>query len=185
MYANFCSVVLTSSSGAPSTFDEVANDLAGLSDRLLALGTPAARPIPVAADSVAANDSTAHDSAALVAPAAAPSQLASIDTLAKYLQLGGRGGATVGLAQDRDRNKIDSLLALATEYHLLPEDLTLLWGAKPIQDPKTRKLTNIYELYAIRTNRSMKPRPLGVTSSLRLRLTSTTTASVALSLRSP
>ena len=39
------------------------------------------------------------------------------------------------------------------EYHLLPEDLTLLWGAKPIQDPKTRKLTNIYELYAIRTNR--------------------------------
>ena len=141
------------------TFDEVANDLAGLSDRLLALGTPAARPIPVAADSVAANDSTAHDSATLVAPApaAAPSQLASIDTLAKYLQLGGRGGATVGLAQDRDRNKIDSLLALATEYHLLPEDLTLLWGAKPIQDPKTRKLTNIYELYAIRTNRSMKP----------------------------
>lgn len=136
------------------TFDEVANDLAGLSDRLLALGAPAARPIPVAADSVAANDS-----AALVAPAptAAPSQLASIDTLAKYLQLGGRGGATVGLAQDRDRNKIDSLLALATEYHLLPEDLTLLWGAKPIQDPKTRKLTNIYELYAIRTNRSMKP----------------------------
>ena len=141
------------------TFDEVANDLAGLSDRLLALGAPAARPIPVAADSVAANDSTAHDSAALVAPApaAAPSQLASIDTLSKYLQLGGRGGATVGLAQDRDRNKIDSLLALATEYHLLPEDLTLLWGAKPIQDPKTRKLTNIYELYAIRTNRSMKP----------------------------
>ena len=71
------------------TFDEVANDLAGLSDRLLALGAPAARPIPVAADSVAANDS-----AALVAPApaAAPS-----------------------------------------------------------------KLTNIYELYAIRTNRSMKP----------------------------
>lgn len=141
------------------TFDEVANDLAGLSDRLLALGTPAARPIPVAADSVAANDSTAHDSATLVAPApaAAPSQLASIDTLSKYLQLGVRGGATVGLAQDRDRNKIDSLLALATEYHLLPEDLTLLWGAKPIQDPKTRKLTNIYELYAIRTNRSMKP----------------------------
>ena len=33
------------------TFDEVANDLAGLSDRLLALGAPAARPIPVAADS--------------------------------------------------------------------------------------------------------------------------------------
>ena len=141
------------------TFDEVAGDLTTLSDRLLALGAPAARPIPVATESVAVQaDSTAKDS--VVAPAvAAPvqNQLASIDTLAKYLQLGGRGGATVGLAQDRDRNKIDSLLVLAVEYHLLPEDLTLLWGAKPIQDPQTRKLTSIYELYAIRTNRSMKP----------------------------
>ena len=141
------------------TFDEVAGDLTTLSDRLLALGAPAARPIPVATDSVAVQaESMAKDS--VVAPAvAAPvqNQLASIDTLAKYLQLGGRGGATVGLAQDRDRNKIDSLLALAVEYHLLPEDLTLLWGAKPIQDPQTRKLTSIYELYAIRTNRSMKP----------------------------
>ena len=150
------------------TFDEVSSDLMGLSDRLLALSAPAARPVPVATDSVAAKEGTAHDSAALTAtPAVAPSQLASIDTLSKYLQLGGRGGATVGLAQDRDRNKIDSLLALATEYHLLPEDLSLLWGAKPIQDPQTHKLTNIYELYAIRTNRSMKPDLSGdvVTSS--------------------
>lgn len=151
------------------TFDEVSGDLMGLSDRLLALSAPAARPIPVATDSVAAKEGTAHDSAALTTatPAVAPSQLASIDTLSKYLQLGGRGGATVGLAQDRDRNKIDSLLALATEYHLLPEDLSLLWGAKPIQDPQTHKLTNIYELYAIRTNRSMKPDLSGdvVTSS--------------------
>ena len=151
------------------TFDEVSGDLMGLSDRLLALSAPAARPVPVATDSIAAKEGTAHDSAALTtaAPAPATSQLASIDTLSKYLQLGGRGGATVGLAQDRDRNKIDSLLALATEYHLLPEDLSLLWGAKPIQDPQTHKLTNIYELYAIRTNRSMKPDLSGdvVTSS--------------------
>ena len=151
------------------TFDEVSSDLMGLSDRLLALSAPVARPVPVATDSVAAKEGTTHDSAALTTatPAVAPSQLASIDTLSKYLQLGGRGGATVGLAQDRDRNKIDSLLALATEYHLLPEDLSLLWGAKPIQDPQTRKLTNIYELYAIRTNRSMKPDLSGdvVTSS--------------------
>ena len=151
------------------TFDEVSGDLMGLSDRLLALSAPAARPVPVATDSVVAKEGIAHDSAALTTatPAVAPSQLASIDTLSKYLQLGGRGGATVGLAQDRDRNKIDSLLALATEYHLLPEDLSLLWGAKPIQDPQTHKLTNIYELYAIRTNRSMKPDLSGdvVTSS--------------------
>ena len=138
------------------TSDEVANDLVGLSDRLLALGSMPA-PQPVAAGAPAAStDSLATDSTTAVA-VAQPAKGLQVDTLAKYLQLGGRGGATVGLAQDRDRNKIDSLLALATEYHLLPEDLTLLWGAKPIQDPQTRKLTNIYELYAIRTNRSMKP----------------------------
>ena len=138
------------------TFDEVANDLVGLNDRLLALGSMPA-PQPVAAEAPAASsDSLVADSTAAVA-VAQPAKGLQVDTLAKYLQLGGRGGATVGLAQDRDRNKIDSLLALATEYHLLPEDLTLLWGAKPIQDPQTRKLTNIYELYAIRTNRSMKP----------------------------
>ena len=138
------------------TFDEVANDLVGLSDRLLALGSMPA-PQPVAAEAPAAStDSLVADSTTAVA-VAQPAKGLQVDTLAKYLQLGGRGGATVGLAQDRDRNKIDSLLALATEYHLLPEDLTLLWGAKPIQDPQTRKLTNIYELYAIRTNRSMKP----------------------------
>ena len=138
------------------TFDEVANDLVGLSDRLLALGSMPA-PQPVASEAPAAStDSLVADSTTAVA-VAQPAKGLQVDTLAKYLQLGGRGGATVGLAQDRDRNKIDSLLALATEYHLLPEDLTLLWGAKPIQDPQTRKLTNIYELYAIRTNRSMKP----------------------------
>ena len=138
------------------TFDEVANDLVGLNDRLLALGSMPA-PQPVAAEAPATStDSLVADSTTAVA-VAQPAKGLQVDTLAKYLQLGGRGGATVGLAQDRDRNKIDSLLALATEYHLLPEDLTLLWGAKPIQDPQTRKLTNIYELYAIRTNRSMKP----------------------------
>ena len=138
------------------TFDEVANDLVGLNDRLLALGSMPA-PQPVAAEApTASTDSLVADSTTAVA-VAQPAKGLQVDTLAKYLQLGGRGGATVGLAQDRDRNKIDSLLALATEYHLLPEDLTLLWGAKPIQDPQTRKLTNIYELYAIRTNRSMKP----------------------------
>lgn len=141
------------------TFEEVAGDLAGLSDRLLALGNMPA-PQPVATPAEAPADSSATDSAMVTTEAPAQALASApiqVDTLAKYLQLGGRGGATVGLAQDRDRNKIDSLLALAAEYHLLPEDLTLLWGAKPIQDPQTRKLTSIYELYAIRTNRSMKP----------------------------
>ncbi len=79
------------------------------------------------------------------------------DTLSNYLMLGGRGGATVAIARDRDRNRIDSLLSIAYEYQLLPEDLMLLWGAKAIEDPQTHKVTDLYELYAIRTNRSGKP----------------------------
>ena len=132
------------------SIEEVGNDLMGLSDRLLALGAPA--PAAAPADSLAA-DSTRQPVAA--APAAAVP--AHIDTLAKYLQIGGRGGATVAIANDRDRSKIDSLLALATEHKLLPEDLKLMWGAKAIEDPKTGKATSLYELYAIRTNRSGKP----------------------------
>ena len=132
------------------SIEEVGNDLMGLSDRLLALGAPA--PAAAPADSLAA-DSTSQRVAA--APAAAVP--AHIDTLAKYLQIGGRGGATVAIANDRDRSKIDSLLALATEHKLLPEDLKLMWGAKAIEDPKTGKATSLYELYAIRTNRSGKP----------------------------
>ena len=132
------------------TIEEVGNDLMGLSDRLLALGAPA--PAAAPADSLAADSTRQH-----VATEPAAAVPAHIDTLAKYLQIGGRGGATVAIANDRDRSKIDSLLALATEHKLLPEDLKLMWGAKAIEDPTTGKATSLYELYAIRTNHSGKP----------------------------
>lgn len=136
-------------------YEEIASDLQGLSARLLALSAPEAQPIPVPAESPL-DDSLAVVEVQEPAPVA-KAPVAVRDTLSNYLMLGGRGGATVGMARDKDRNRIDSLLAIAYEYQLLPEDLTLLWGAKAIQDPQTRKVTDLYELYAIRTNRSGKP----------------------------
>ena len=136
-------------------YEEIASDLQGLSARLLALSAPEAQPIPVPAENPL-DDSLAIVEVQEPAPVA-KAPVAVRDTLSNYLMLGGRGGATVGMARDKDRNRIDSLLAIAYEYQLLPEDLTLLWGAKAIQDPQTRKVTDLYELYAIRTNRSGKP----------------------------
>lgn len=136
-------------------YEEIASDLQGLSARLLALSAPEAQPIPVPAENPL-DDSLAIVEVQEPAPVA-KAPIAVRDTLSNYLMLGGRGGATVGVARDKDRNRIDSLLAIAYEYQLLPEDLTLLWGAKAIQDPQTRKVTDLYELYAIRTNRSGKP----------------------------
>ena len=136
-------------------YEEIASDLQGLSARLLALSAPEAQPIPVPAENPL-DDSLAVVEVQEPAPVA-KAPVAVRDTLSNYLMLGGRGGATVGMARDKDRNRIDSLLAIAYEYQLLPEDLTLLWGAKAIQDPQTRKVTDLYELYAIRTNRSGKP----------------------------
>ena len=136
-------------------YEEIASDLQGLSARLLALSAPEAQPIPVPAENPL-DDSLAVVEVQEPAPVA-KAPIAVRDTLSNYLMLGGRGGATVGVARDKDRNRIDSLLAIAYEYQLLPEDLTLLWGAKAIQDPQTRKVTDLYELYAIRTNRSGKP----------------------------
>ena len=136
-------------------YEEIASDLQGLSARLLALSAPEAQPIPVPAENPL-DDSLAIVEVQEPAPAA-KAPVAVRDTLSNYLMLGGRGGATVGMARDKDRNRIDSLLAIAYEYQLLPEDLTLLWGAKAIQDPQTLKVTDLYELYAIRTNRSGKP----------------------------
>ena len=136
-------------------YEEIPSDLQGLSARLLALSAPEAQPIPVPAENPL-DDSLAIVEVQEPAPAA-KAPVAVRDTLSNYLMLGGRGGATVGMARDKDRNRIDSLLAIAYEYQLLPEDLTLLWGAKAIQDPQTRKVTDLYELYAIRTNRSGKP----------------------------
>ncbi|SUB89930.1 bifunctional preprotein translocase subunit SecD/SecF [Porphyromonas macacae] len=67
------------------------------------------------------------------------------------------GGAVVGIAPRAAMNRIDSLLKVAKEQKMIREDLTLMWGAKPMINYQTNKLTDNYELYAIRTNRTGEP----------------------------
>lgn len=49
----------------------------------------------------------------------------------------------VGYARDSDRDAINRMLSSDTARYILPNDLRLLWGVKPITDD------NFYELYAI------------------------------------
>lgn len=131
------------------TYQEVADDLIAANARLSELSTPAATPV----------DTTGLDSAAIAqAQAKAAEQaMAQSNALFSLLVPGGHGGAVVGYARKADMDKIDSMLRVAKEHRAIREDLTLMWGAKPIENPETRKATELYELYAIRTNRSMTP----------------------------
>ncbi len=131
------------------SFSEVSSDLMEADQRLASLGQGTATA-PVV-DSLA-SDSTAT---AEVAPATEPTAQRG-ESLSTYVQLGGYGGAVVGTARAIHMAKVDSLLEVAKEQRLLREDLTLMWGVKPITG-KDGKATDIYELYAIRTNRSMTP----------------------------
>lgn len=140
------------------TFNEVSSDLIEADQRLAALGqTSSSQPTEqvAAVDSVATTDSTASAETAVTPEAAVEQPAQRNASLSSYVQFGGYG-AVVGTARAADMAKVDSLLAVAKEHRLMREDLTLMWGVKPIKD-KDGKFTDIYELYAIRTNRSMTP----------------------------
>ncbi len=127
------------------SFSEVQEDLMAVHTRLT---TSASQP---ATDSLTL-DSLAQDTTVV--------KSADVQTkkLFDYLQPSGHGaGAIVGYAKAHDLNTIDSLIALGREQKLIREDLSLMWGATPERDPETRRPTDTYVLYAIHTNRAMKP----------------------------
>lgn len=128
------------------TYTEIAGDLMAADARLVELARPSVAA-SVVADSVAPADSVAAQ------PAAEVTQRESLST---YLQMGNYGGAVIGSARAKDIAKIDSMIALVREQRVLREDLSLMWGVKPIKGEDGR-LTDVYQLYAIRTNRSMTP----------------------------
>lgn len=66
-------------------------------------------------------------------------------------------GVIVGMARNANRATIDSLIQVAKEQGFIREDLLLLWGNAPYVDPETKRETDLYELYAIRGNRSGQP----------------------------
>lgn len=80
---------------------------------------------------------------------------------------GYNSGAVAAIARAADKDKIDSLLEIAYAKGFMREDLRLLWGNNPIEDPQTKKQTDRYELYAIRYSRDGAPDLSGdvVTSS--------------------
>lgn len=58
----------------------------------------------------------------------------------------------VGQAFSYDTTAVNTYLNLPQVKALLPRDMRLMWGVKPISDPQTRIETNIFELYAIKAN---------------------------------
>lgn len=63
----------------------------------------------------------------------------------------------VGYAPAANLQRINRILDSATKAHIIREDVKFLWSSNPIKDPKTKKETDIYELYAIHWNRTSAP----------------------------
>lgn len=59
-------------------------------------------------------------------------------------------GATIGFVTKRNLDKVKQYLEYDEVKAVFPRDMKLLWSAKPILDRTTNKLTDTYELYAIR-----------------------------------
>lgn len=133
------------------SYPEVQADLAAADARLAELSGVATAPAATPADSTTASDSTAVDSTATAEPLGT-----GRESLSSYIQFGNYGGAVVGYARSIDMAKIDSMVALAKEQRLIREDLSLMWGVKGITDDNGKQ-TDLYPLYAIRTNRSQTP----------------------------
>ncbi len=79
--------------------------------------------------------------------------------LLSRLQIEANGASPiVGHAESYNIPMIDEFLAMPEVRALIPRDMILLWGVKPIVDPQTKRETTIYELYAMR-DRSGKGQP--------------------------
>ena len=136
-------------------FEEVSGDLIAANDRLseLAMNNTDATPEtePATTDSVAAT----ADSAAVAQKEA--KDATRKDALFSLLTPVNRGGAVVGVARRANMAQISEMLQQAHDLKVTREDVLFLWGAKAIEDPETKKETDLYELYAIRTNRTGDP----------------------------
>ena len=91
--------------------------------------------------------------------------LNSAGPLLSQLQLNGQNGivygpTVVGTAEKNKREAISALLAKPELSNLFPKNVRFLWGYKPYQDPTTGEFTNLYELYAIKTQQNTNNAPL-------------------------
>ncbi|WP_373705198.1 protein translocase subunit SecDF [Porphyromonas loveana] len=145
-------------------FEEVSGDLMAANARLSELAMNKKTTSAVPDTTALAVDSTglAADSAAVAADSAATQQVQTADAtrtdvLFSLLTPVNRGGAVVGVARRANLAQISEMLQQAHDLKVTREDVQFLWGAKAIVDPETKKETDMYELYAIRTNRTGDP----------------------------
>lgn len=136
-------------------------------DRASAIVTDAPAAPAASADTLAA----AADSAAALlddvatADSSARANVVSLFTYLKPLQMG--GSPLVGFAFAKDRDKVDEILASDKVRRVLPHDLRLLWGVKPIKGDEAARYgiqcspkEQLYELVAIKQTSSNGRAPL-------------------------
>lgn len=73
---------------------------------------------------------------------------------------GALGMAPMGTAKKNQKNLVDTLLSRPEVKALFPPDIIFRWSKDPIKDPQTQKLSNDYELYALRKERGSDVAPL-------------------------
>jgi SecD/SecF fusion protein len=72
----------------------------------------------------------------------------------------GTAPALMAYAEKNKKESIDSMLARDEVKAQFPRDLTFAWSKDPIADPKTKKPTNVYELYALKKEGTQGVAPL-------------------------
>jgi SecD/SecF fusion protein len=68
--------------------------------------------------------------------------------------------AVMGTAARNQRARVAELLNRPEARNLFPRDLIFRWSKDPIRDPRTRKFTDQYELYALKMERGSETAPL-------------------------
>lgn len=127
------------------TYDEVAQDLMALANVGADVETAKVE------ESTTETDSTSTE-------VKAETETKKATSIFDYLMPAQYGQSSiVGYATKANVTKINEIIAKAQEKGLLREDIMLLWGARPIVDPQTKRPTETYELYAIRGNRTGEP----------------------------
>jgi SecD/SecF fusion protein len=59
-------------------------------------------------------------------------------------------GSRIGRAFFRDTAKVDGLMKIAIEKAVFPKDFKYFWSALPVEDPVTKKPTDMYDMHAIK-----------------------------------
>ncbi|MEM7101731.1 MAG: protein translocase subunit SecDF [Bacteroidota bacterium] len=87
-----------------------------------------------------------------------PSSTISQGPLARVMSIGlaQSSAAACGVVSVNDTSKVNDILETRAAKEILPKDALFLWGAKPLEDATTGKITNDFELFAMKVDKSNK-----------------------------